>query len=278
MGRSKSARLIVHRSGQRGVVRHRIRDNWVYTKYTTSKNYRTLLDRYLTIKHLDRVKFHIPELIGNNESDSLATFHALQGVQLSELTPFREGFESVYYKVGVALRSLHDAYAPGLPVYSHDDERGRLCRRLKMLAVFKPDFAELVGEHQKSVIESLNKPHGAHTLIHGDVYDKQIFAMTDGCVGILDFDTLARGEPELDLANILIHIELRAIQNAWAPKELKRAVNALLRGYGRMDEDRLQAYADARRLHQAMLRVMWPRYEQDASYSLLKRVGSPCIA
>ncbi|WP_421084521.1 phosphotransferase [Rothia nasimurium] len=48
-------------------------------------------------------------------------------------------------------------------------------------------------------------------LLHRDLHDKQL--LWDGAnLGILDLDTAAWGEPELDLGNLLAHLELRTVQ------------------------------------------------------------------
>lgn len=48
-------------------------------------------------------------------------------------------------------------------------------------------------------------------LLHRDLHDKQL--LWDGThLGILDLDTAAWGEPELDLGNLIAHLELRTVQ------------------------------------------------------------------
>ena len=69
-------------------------------------------------------------------------------------------------------------------------------------------------------------------------------------MGLLDFDTLAQGEAALDVANFLVHCQLRVWQGYC---DHTRAVS-LARGFATgyelhtLSADRLQAYADATRL------------------------------
>ncbi len=46
-------------------------------------------------------------------------------------------------------------------------------------------------------------------LLHRDFFDKQVVVDADGRPGLLDFDTLAAGEAAVDVANMLVHLELR---------------------------------------------------------------------
>jgi aminoglycoside phosphotransferase (APT) family kinase protein len=66
-------------------------------------------------------------------------------------------------------------------------------------------------------------------LIHRDLHDLQVLIDDHGSVGVLDFDLMAIGDPALDLANLLAHLDLRQRQGLIddaAP--LRRAVQ---RGY-----------------------------------------------
>ncbi len=50
------------------------------------------------------------------------------------------------------------------------------------------------------------------TLVHRDLHDGQVLIDDHGRAGLLDFDLLAIGDPALDLANLIAHLELRADQ------------------------------------------------------------------
>lgn len=67
---------------------------------------------------------------------------------------------------------------------------------------------------------------------------------------MLDFDTLAAGEGALDLANLLVHLELRALQGHCTAARAAELAAAVLDGYepDRTVRDRLAAYAAATRL------------------------------
>ena len=93
----------------------------------------------------------------------------------------------------------------------------------------------------------------------------------------MDFDTLAVGEAALDLANALVHLELRALQGHCLPHLAETAAKALLEGYrpDRQVRRRLQAYADASRLRLVCVYALRPR--QEPVSALLDRLGQPVI-
>lgn len=88
--------------------------------------------------------------------------------------------------------------------------------------------------------------------LHRDLHDKQ--ALWDGeRIHLLDLDTAARGEAALDLANLLVHVELREAQGRLTRADdvrstLAPAVEAL-----GISTQRLEAYAQASRLRLAFL-------------------------
>src|SRR5699024_1254247 len=62
--------------------------------------------------------------------------------------------------------------------------------------------------------------------------------------GILDLDLASRGEPALDLANLLVHLDLRAKQHRCTPARAHAVAQGLLEGYGPLPEaHRIAGYA-----------------------------------
>jgi Ser/Thr protein kinase RdoA (MazF antagonist) len=65
------------------------------------------------------------------------------------------------------------------------------------------------------------------TVIHRDLYEEQV--MLDALVGLIDLDDAAAGPPELDLGNLLAHLDFRYPADGWrTPQKLEAA---LLEGY-----------------------------------------------
>jgi aminoglycoside phosphotransferase (APT) family kinase protein len=101
-----------------------------------------------------------------------------------------------------------------------------------------------------------------HVPVHRDFHDKQIVLDDDGRLGVLDLDTLSLGEPAIDVANLIVHFELRALQGLCTEAQVAAAAAELLEAYGpsAATRARLQAHADATRLRLAFLYAFRPAW------------------
>lgn len=110
---------------------------------------------------------------------------------------------------------------------------------------------ELAAAVDDTCAALLRTPDPAVTL-HRDLHDKQ--ALWDGQrLHLLDLDTAARGEAALDLANLLVHIDLREMQGTLTRADEARAiVGSAVDALG-ISAQRLAAYASASRLRLAFL-------------------------
>jgi Ser/Thr protein kinase RdoA (MazF antagonist) len=68
----------------------------------------------------------------------------------------------------------------------------------------------------------------ASTVVHRDLYEEQI--MVDERIGLIDLDDAALGPPELDVGNLVAHIDLLALRSEI---DLTAATDAVLQGYRR---------------------------------------------
>jgi Ser/Thr protein kinase RdoA (MazF antagonist) len=64
------------------------------------------------------------------------------------------------------------------------------------------------------------------TVVHRDLYEEQI--LLDRRVGLIDLDDAALGPPELDVGNLLAHLDLLALG---VRRDLRRLASTLLTGY-----------------------------------------------
>jgi Ser/Thr protein kinase RdoA (MazF antagonist) len=65
------------------------------------------------------------------------------------------------------------------------------------------------------------------TVVHRDLYEDQV--LVGERIGLIDLDDAALGPPELDMGNLLAHLELRALRDG---NGVARMAGALLEGYG----------------------------------------------
>lgn len=110
---------------------------------------------------------------------------------------------------------------------------------------------------------------------HRDLHDKQLL-VGEG-LGLLDLDTAARAEPELDLANLLEHVRLRGRQGLWSPAVVALGEEGVRRAAERVGADprRLAAYRAATRLRLAGVYLFRPRWAGLARAELERMAAAP---
>ncbi|HEV2809673.1 MAG TPA: phosphotransferase [Acidimicrobiales bacterium] len=158
--------------------------------------------------------------------------------------------------VGRAVRALHDSTPPGgLPIH-HPDGEVDITARWVDQALAHGVLDPLDRVRAADALDSLGtalgslEPPPTLALVHRDLHDKQIVVADEDDAGLLDLDTLAVGDPAIDVANLLVHLELRLMQGHCRREVAGVAGDAFLAGYG-PDRDvvaRIDAYAAATRL------------------------------
>ncbi|MGX5356828.1 hypothetical protein [Kocuria sp. KH4] len=157
--------------------------------------------------------------------------------------------------------------AGSLPRHTAEDEARTLARWAGHLDAF-PGLLEAPRGAVAALAHRLGEeltaaPAGrrGRAVLHRDLHDKQL--LFDGArLGLLDFDTAALGEPELDLANLSVHLELRAAQGLLdAPlRAAGQEAVAVVAGRLGAEPGRLAVHADATRLRLACVYAFRPRW------------------
>lgn len=178
--------------------------------------------------------------------------------------------------VGRTVRALHDAPAPaGLPIHHADGEVAITARWVDQ-ALAHGVLGPLERVRAADALEALGTALGGLaspptlTLVHRDLHDKQILVVDDDDAGLLDLDTLAVGDPAIDVANLLVHLELRMSQGHCRSEVAGVAGHAFLEAY-RPDRDlrrRIDAYAGATRLRLACVYAFRPCWRQLGAHLL----------
>lgn len=263
----RGARLLVHRAGRRGVVR--LADG-TYAKVVRPARLAAVVAAASRAASLTG-EFTVAQPLEVDERGGALRCAALRGVALHDAL----GDRAAATAAGAALRSLHDCAVPAT-LATHDamaEARvtdgwiARLTGALLVAPGTSPDASAGAAAARRaldlapSVRAALLwcAPRTASGLVHRDLHDKQILVEGDR-VGLLDFDTLAHGEPALDLANLLVHIELRALQGHCDATAARSTRDALLAGYRPDDAlvDRLKPYAAAAWLRLACVYAFRP--------------------
>jgi hypothetical protein len=126
-------------------------------------------------------------------------------------------------RVGAALGAWHTAWegiAP-IPLQRHTIERELQILRARADAT-SPRVRRVVAE----TLPTLAGEWSCGTVVHRDLYEEQVLAGER--VGLIDVDDAALGPPELDMGNLLAHVELLEQRRG---RDLVRERRALLKGY-----------------------------------------------
>ena len=158
----------------------------------------------------------------------LLLWRPAEGRALTELLAGSEA-EPAAAAVGGAIADLHDSDVDWPRAYRPEDELGTLGRWVGITAGAFPDRAARLYE----IREALGKRAAEHPVerlcpSHRDLHDGQVLVRGEGVI-FLDFDTACRAEPELDVANLLAHLKLRALERP--ALRVEPLAHVLLAGY-----------------------------------------------
>ena len=249
------AQLLAHRPGRRAVVRML---SGRYVKVTRSGRAGALDAKHRLLAGLVAGLADVPEVL--DVTEDRVVLAAVPGMTPLELPDGgRAVWRRTWQQVGAVLTQLAAAQPEGLPVHDAHAE-AEVARSWVARAVAT---GRLPARDIDGLLVALTD--GARTatgVVHRDLHDGQLL-VSDGRLGLLDPDTLAVAEPVLDLANLLVHLELRVAQGLLAPDRARQAA-AILR---RAADDavpgtlaRLPAYVRATRLRLAAVYSLRPRW------------------
>ncbi len=257
--------LVVHRPERRAVVRLRRGGSTTYRKVTRPGR------RAHLPGGVELGAVRVPAIVTHDVATGILELAELPGRSLHELLGDVEVSEgeivTAFRAAGEALAVLHAA-EPGSGLARHDVvAEWEVAERWVAHALgHGVVHADAVGPAAAlaDLRTRLDRREGKvrTTLVHRDLHDKQMLVADGDEVGVLDLDTLALGDPALDLANLLVHLELRVLQGWCDPGRATAAASALLEGYRppRSLRDGLDAYAAATRLRLACLYSFRPRW------------------
>lgn len=140
-------------------------------------------------------------------------------------------YVSACRSTGLVLQRLHSAKLPNLPTFSVEEAQAQL----KTLALETAQIYPVLRESIEGVWQQLETRAPAvaekETVpVHRDFYDKQLLVGANR-ITLLDTDTLALGDPAVDVGNFLAHLVLRGKQNALSEKTTGEARANFLEAY-----------------------------------------------
>lgn len=272
-----NATLISHRPERRAVVKLENNNVLRYAKVMRPERIDKAVAVVNYINSAPSRLFDVPQVLGSNNNSGVVILSQVKGRSLFDLL-YGEVDLKVVKAIGKALRNLHNLKPiDNVPIHDKEAEIEVVKRWINLAESFNCDIASDVKEAAPDVYASLSGGSSDHVLIHRDFYDKQIIVDQDQGIGILDFDTLAVGEAALDLANVLVHFELRAQQGNCFTNWAEDASTALLAGYDPTPgiTNRLGAYKNAARLRLACVYSFRPN-SHNLCMNHLKTISENC--
>lgn len=274
MASRPGARLLAHRAERRGTVALDDAGRPTFAKVVAPGRVAPLVDA-LAGAAAAGPGVCVPEVVETDDAAGVLMLAGLPGRPLHDL--LGEGASpEILRRVGRAVRALHaDALpASGAAVHDAAAEARVLADWVERVRDAAPGLHARLAQAAGPVIERLAAlPSVAAAALHRDLHDKQVFVMPGDRIGLIDLDTLAPGDPAVDLANLAVHLELRALQRGRSPDAAGVLVEALLDGYGvRPAAEAFDAYRRATWLRLAAVYAFRPRWA-DVPAAALARGG-----
>ncbi|MFF0902606.1 UNVERIFIED_CONTAM: phosphotransferase [Kocuria sp. CPCC 205316] len=257
-------RVVVHRHRRRAVVGTPDR----FVKFLARAQAPRVAERSDRLHGLGTAAgFAVPAVL--SRAEDRVEFSVLRGRSLHELGAAgqTDAYRAAWEEWARCWPALATA-VPGaeLPEHAAEDEARTLARWAVHLEAFPglleapPGTAAALARRIGEELSALPAARRTRVVLHRDLHDKQL--LFDGArLGLLDFDTAALGEPELDLANLSVHLELRAAQGLLDPALRaagQEAVSVVSRALG-ADPARLALHAEATRLRLACVYAFRPQ-------------------
>jgi len=251
LARRPGVRLVAHRAERRGVLR--LPDGG-YTKVVTPEKVPTVVSALST----PAGAFVVPRIVSVDFECGVVAMRGLPGRTLESRLgdPLLDDDELVEdaRAVGAALRTFHDSTCPAADGRPHEmaAEIAVTERWLSAASAYG-----LLRRHawQGSLSHAAARLAVATPFVrvHRDLHDKQLVVAPGRPVGILDLDLTTSGEAAVDIANLLVHFELRHLQGRCGPQRADRCATALLDGYAPsgLTLSRVDAYRTTTRLRLA---------------------------
>lgn len=222
--------LVAHRPERRAVVRVSA------TRYVKVLRPGRTAETVASLQLVRPDGLRIPEVVHADDRRGLVTITAVPGRTLSEAlsdpATDDEQLAADVKQVGITLRHLH----------AHAAELSRAVHDVVAEVTAAQKWLEAAGSHRlldpdtwqplvDRVAARLPPPPPQPALVHRDLHDKQIVLAPTEPVGLLDLDLATYGDPALDLANLLAHLDLRFRQGKCSKQRAALCTAALLEGY-----------------------------------------------
>jgi aminoglycoside phosphotransferase (APT) family kinase protein len=209
-----------HKPGRRLTVRARGPAGSVIVKLYRSDRVTAVAGRISALAD-GPAETEVPRLLAVDRAQRLLVLSDLRGRPLREAVLASD--EEACRRAGTAIAAWHSAWAGTRPgaLQEHTIER-----ELAVLADRAARTSRSTGVHVAAAAAEVRDGWTPATVVHRDLYESQV--LLGERVGLIDLDDAALGPPELDVGNLLAHLDLLALRSK---RRLDRAEKALLDGY-----------------------------------------------
>jgi tRNA A-37 threonylcarbamoyl transferase component Bud32 len=210
------AQMIAYRHQRRAVTRN----TRSFTKIVRPDRASTIVDNHQMLAGAHG--FEIPQILDVLD-DGRVHIEAIGGPTLHDR--LRIGGDVPLCEIATAMAALHAASKSpnNLPAATIDDPT----RWITIATRMDPTLRDRL----QAVADTLPKVDPTGTaLVHTDLHDKNVM-LTERSVHFIDLDGLAAGAPEIDVVNLGVHLELRALQAGHDRARGRRHFDELLIAY-----------------------------------------------
>jgi Ser/Thr protein kinase RdoA (MazF antagonist) len=163
----------------------------------------------------------LPRVLACEPAEHMVVLSDVPGEPLSRA--LLAGDTSACRRAGEALGRWHRAWwgrAPD-PLRPHTVER-----ELEILDGQADRVSRGLAADVRTAAADLADPWDSTTVVHRDLYEEQV--LLGDRIGLIDLDDAALGPPELDVGNLLAHVDLLSLRSG---RDLDAVTDELLAGY-----------------------------------------------
>jgi Ser/Thr protein kinase RdoA (MazF antagonist) len=209
-----------HKPGRRVTLRARGPKRSVIIKLYRSDRAALVADRVAALAG-GPDETEVPEVLALEPDERALVLSDIPGEPLREAVLAAD--EARCRQAGLAVAAWHEAWAgkrPG-PLREHTVEH-----ELDVLIEQAARASREIGRLVTAALPELRESWAPKTVVHRDLYEEQI--LLGERVGLIDLDDAALGPPELDVGNLLAHLDLLELRSGQAHGPAREA---LLDGY-----------------------------------------------
>ncbi|MGO1316232.1 MAG: phosphotransferase [Cellulomonadaceae bacterium] len=259
-------RVVVHRPGRRAVLRGAGADA-PYIKVLRAGRATDAVARHRVVQQALAGTAQVPDVVWHTpDAFALTPLHGPTLLRLgSDPGSGDDRFEAAWAALGRAVARLHATPASAAAMLGAEhrprDEVATTRRWVDAALRWRllPPMARgALDAALEPLVTQLPEPP---RLVHRDLHDGQVIVTADG-IGLLDLDTAAWAEPAIDVANVLVHLDLRVRQDLLSEDRRQRALGAFLDALEPSlgTRHRAGAYLTAARLRLSGVYALRPRW------------------